>query len=155
MVKPGMRLVDPGAALVRPGKRLVDPGAALVNPGKALVKPGKRLVDPGGALVKPGGVLVFIDDDVRIRDARFLAQHLENFADPEVMAMLERWTGSVAVLRRQGTLTRPKDVIQPWIGPWLMQSSLDIHDALDGRSAPDVAMARLADRWMAMRAAHG
>lgn len=40
-----------------------------------------------GVEASTGGVLVFIDDDVRIRDERFLALHLENFANPEVMAV--------------------------------------------------------------------
>jgi GT2 family glycosyltransferase len=40
-----------------------------------------------GVEASSGKILVFIDDDVRIRDAHFLAHHLENYADPAVMAV--------------------------------------------------------------------
>jgi GT2 family glycosyltransferase len=40
-----------------------------------------------GVEASSGRVLVFIDDDVRIRDPRFLAQHAANYTDPEVMAV--------------------------------------------------------------------
>lgn len=83
----------------------------------------------------------------------FCAQPL--LQDREVEAMLDRTTGSTAILRRQGTLTRPKDLIYPWIGRWMSQSTLDASDALNGRATPEVAIGRMAERWMTLRAEHG
>lgn len=40
-----------------------------------------------GVAASSGKILVFIDDDVRIRDARFLSHHAANYADPAVMAV--------------------------------------------------------------------
>lgn len=84
----------------------------------------------------------------------FCAQPL--LFDPEVEAALDRWTGgSTAILRRQGTLSRPKDLISPWLTAWLHQSVQDLSNAFGNAASPERALGRAAERWMAMRAAHG
>jgi GT2 family glycosyltransferase len=40
-----------------------------------------------GVEASSGNILVFVDDDVRIRDPRFLARHVANYTDPDIMAV--------------------------------------------------------------------
>jgi len=126
--------------------------------GRAMADPDRRgAVEaflPAIAGRGPGGTYALQKRLLLEGGLPFCAQPL--LLDPEVEAALDRWTGgSTAILRRQGTLSRPKDLIYPWLNSWLLEAVHDLSEALGQATSPQRALGRAADRWMAMRAAHG
>ncbi|NGM20501.1 extracellular solute-binding protein [Roseomonas stagni] len=74
--------------------------------------------------------------------------------DPEIEAAEDRWSGSSAILRRQAILSRPKDLLAPWLSDWSRATTDDVTSILAGRQTPEEGLARMAEQWSALKAAH-
>lgn len=74
--------------------------------------------------------------------------------DAAVEAMQDRWSGDGAVLRRQAVLSRPKDLLAPWLSDWTKATMPLVTAMLSGLQAPEDALARMAAAWSALKAAH-
>ena len=76
-------------------------------------------------------------------------------ADPAVEAEQARWSGDSAILRRQAALSRPKDLISPWLSDWIRATAPDVAAMLAGQAAPEDALPRMAAAWATLKASHG
>lgn len=75
--------------------------------------------------------------------------------DPAVEAAQARWSGDSAILRRQAVLSRPKDLLAPWLSDWMRSATPRIMAMLSGAEAPEDALPRMATAWAALKASHG
>jgi multiple sugar transport system substrate-binding protein len=80
--------------------------------------------------------------------------NLPLYEDPAVGEAINKW-GDVELERKQAELARVKEGLTPWWGAWDIYAREQIHAAILGRSTPQQALQRMADRWQQLREQHG
>jgi multiple sugar transport system substrate-binding protein len=130
--------------------RFYSLGKGAVQQGDAAVKAACQFMNYFGG--KTGGEYKVMKRWALEKGLGFA--NLPLYEDPAVRAAINKW-GNVELERKQAELARVKQGLTPWWGTWDIYAREQIHAAILGRSTPQQALQRMADRWGQLREQYG
>jgi multiple sugar transport system substrate-binding protein len=130
--------------------RFYSLGKGAVEQGDAAIKAACTFMDYFGG--KTGGEYKVMKRWALEKGLGFA--NLPLYEDAAVGEAINEW-GDVELERKQAELARVKEGLAPWWGTWDIYAREQMHGAILGRSTPQEALQRMADRWEELREQHG
>jgi multiple sugar transport system substrate-binding protein len=130
--------------------RFYSLGKGAVEQGDAAIKAACTFMDYFGG--KTGGEYKVMKRWALEKGLGFA--NLPLYEDAAVGEAINEW-GDVELEREQAELARVKEGLAPWWGTWDIYAREQMHGAILGRSTPQEALQRMADRWEELREQHG